>query len=185
MLQDVTINETVIDVKRFGFDFFSINPRIIDEGNRLRVLTPLWRSCIGLISGYRSLEIDSSNFEMILLRRATWLFKYGVRLSLNEIRNIKPMKFTYPEEKNVGGDGWSGTILRYVALWSVYLVLESQGHMLPLFQWKKELGSEKKSPIPVSPFIYYEFADESYQERDYKRLVSKLCELTGKPVNWD
>jgi len=37
----------------------------------------------------------------------------------------------------------------------------------------------------VSPFIDDEIADKSDQEKDYNRLVSRLCELTGKPLSWD
>ena len=173
----------MIDVKRFNLDFFSINPTVMDKGDRLRVVTPRWRTCVGLISGYRCLEVYPSYFEMVLYRRSAWFFKSVVRLPFNKIRNIKPLKFTYHVTYTSITDG--GTTTSYTTLWRVYLVLEDQGDMLPLFQWEKNLRS-----VPVSPFIDYEVADyevadKSDQEKDYNRLVSRLCELTGKSLSWE
>ncbi len=185
------MNETMIDVKRFDLDFFSTNPTIIDKGNRLRVITPRWRTCAGLFSGYRYLDVNPRNSEVVLYRHSAWFSKFVVRLTFNQIRNIKPSKFNYHKTIEWGfGGGAPGTPTpfaryTYIALWSTYLVLEDQADMLPLFQWKRKLGSVRGWSGAVAPFINYEVADESNQERDFNRLVSRLCELTGKPLSWD
>ena len=181
--EDITINETTIDVKRFDLDFFSINPTVIDKEDRLCVVTPRWRMCVGLISGYRCLEVYPSYSEIVLYRRSAWFFKSVLRLPFNKIRNIKPLKFTYHVTRALVD--CVGTSTSYFTLWSVYLVLDDQGDMLPLFQWEKGLGSVPGQAGSVSPFINYEVADKSDQEKDYNRLVSRFCELTGKSLNWE
>ena len=173
----------MIDVKRFEFDFFSMNPRIINTGNKLRVITSRWRACLGLISGgYRYLEVNSYS-EIVIYRRSAWFFESVAQLPFNEIQNIRLSKFICHVTESAGQYGGKST--RYTKVWNVYLVLKNQGGTLPLFQWEKFLGYVLKEAGPVPSFIDYELPDESDQEKDFNKLVSRFCELTGKPLSWD
>lgn len=160
-------------IKFEDYDFFNTNPKIIVKGNRLIVKTTLLRSCIGLFSGYRCLEINPDNSLLLLKIRSRWLRKYIAQINFKQIHGIEASRVIYPHTEINEFDGYDTS---YFGTWKVCLQLEKEGDKIPLFLWETRLT------LTDRPSRAYTIADESYEQKIFNIFVSKLNRLTGKKV---